>query len=262
MNIESIGRPENDQSGQIKNKRLVFHRFCPFHVVTFIDDCLRCNERCIPLQNVIGPELEALIPKELRDELYEYLFAGDDNPLIKIRELTGIPIRVDIKAENPLLSPKRISYLSEMNENDERRHWILYYKGYMAWRSIGDMRQGGFIVEQIPDDMKKCIAYYQAHTAIMQGKIRPEQAIDKIDTSNIDTSSHPSELEFENSVEATRILVTKASEMIKQVSSGRLEQNNDKENEINAIENNCRKILEEICKIKSNTPDNKKQNET
>lgn len=259
----SIGRQSTDTSGPIPNKRLVFHRFCPYHVVTLIDDCRSCQERCIPLQNIFGAEIESRIPKELRDELFEYLYGNEqENPMIKIRELLGIPLRVDIKPENPLLAPSRLQYLSAMSEADERRHWIIYYKGYMAWRSMGDLKQGGFLVEEIPPHIEKCITYYQAHTAVMEGRLKPEQALEKIDATDVNIEDHPSQLEFENHIEAAKILTNKAVKMVHEVSSGSLEEYNEKANEIDNIESNCRDILEKIEKIKSNSPSGKKQDQT
>lgn len=239
-----------DNSAPIKHKDLAIHRMCPYNVVTFLPDCISCTERCIPLQNQIGENFELLIDKSLRDELFEYLYGnnGGKNPLIKIRELTGIPLVPTIKVDNILLSPSNLLYLNHLDENEYKKHWRIYYKGYYALMALGNLRQGGFLIDQIPEDIEQSIAYYKAHVAILQGKVKPEDILKNLNLNEID-DTNSNQITFDNTGEAAQIFVKKVEDLVNRIPLDKEIKENDKKGFLQSIRNVCSEIIQKIDKI-------------
>lgn len=208
------GQTKLPRGGELKHKRFVLQRTCPYNPTTFVDDCLNCNQRCIPLQQIMPEEFELNISKQLRDKIYEYLF-GENNPLIQLRELTGIPLRVDIRRDDPVMTPEKIAYLQDLSQEDYRKHWRLYFKGFYIMRAMGELQQAGFIIESLPQDTQELAAYYRAHYAIMRGQVKPEDVLDKFDISKMSDAA-ANQVEFNSKGEAIKIMLSKALDLMRE----------------------------------------------
>ena len=211
--IEEVKR-NLPQGGNLNHKRFELKRICALHPVTFINDCLECEAHCSILENMLPDGFEALITKPLRDELYEYLF-GDNNPIIKIRELTGIPLRVDIKLDEALFNPKKIEYLQDLTEEQYRKHWRIFYKGHHLNQSLGNMQQAGMSIQSLPEEVQELISYYEHHVGIMRGMLDPAKVIKKFDMDQMDDSG-VNQMTFASKQEAICILASKITELLKE----------------------------------------------
>jgi len=170
--------PESQSlAGKLAHKQYVFRSHCPFHPITFLDECLECESSCIPIGNIVGDEMEATIPKSVRDEILIHM-NGPENPLIKLRELTGITLRYQLIRDDPQHAPKFIQYLQHLDAGHYKRHWRLFYQGYHAWRAVGELSAGGLITQTLPPDIQILIDYYRAHIAVMGGNAKPQDVLE------------------------------------------------------------------------------------
>ncbi len=78
---------------------------------------------------------------------------------------------------------------------------------------MGEMQQGGFFIEQLPDDMKELVSYYQAHHSIMRGVVKPEDVLVMFDTNKMDDSAI-TDIEFSSKKEAAIKFIEKAKDLL------------------------------------------------
>jgi hypothetical protein len=165
--------------------------FCDLFPVTFVTDCMNCNEPCSWLRNIIGhPQVADAIPIHLRRRLIKTLY-GKDSPFLDIAEQTGITLRPEVTQANANLRPSMVNYLKvveekhgkivarEPNREELRRHWRNYYRGYACLRAIQLIQSvAKMMIFGVPKQVEDFVEYYRYHYDVMHGKINQEIDID------------------------------------------------------------------------------------
>jgi len=198
-------------------------RFCIYHPVTQVFDCLKCEAPCSILGNLMGPDLERVVSKDMRDKIWEY-FWGEDSPLIELAETTGITLSVELVRTEPMWAPKKIAYLKErdsktgelrnMNFQEFYEHMRLFYQGRLVWQAMGAIHQAGLLISSLPQEIRLMSAYYEFHRDAMEGKIDPNKKILIEDNKDkLKLLSKEKEMEFADADSAMRYFIGLAVEV-------------------------------------------------
>jgi len=186
---------------------------CIYHPITFLDDCLSCKERCTFLQQTIGSEAEKKVSKETRDKFMSYLM-GKKNPIIKMIEESEVNVFLSLKLDDPMRRPLNISYLSNLTPEQEKKHWRIFYKGYMAYRGVGCFSSAGFQMLHIPEDVQRTIKYWQVHSSVMGGRYTPDQVLDNWKDELRDTDDSFNEIDFSDLDEAVEFFLINLDKVV------------------------------------------------